>query len=163
MTFFSFSHPTSNLAANPFGTTLKVHPGSHHSPLPPLSPLRSRPPCSFVWTVALPSSVSLALVLSQYSQNNHFKIELYSLKTLTLLRGKFKDFTMTYKALHNLALATSKFLSPTVPSPHLLQPYWSPCCSSDTSLRAFASTVLSAWISPSVLSSISPNVVKSKF
>lgn len=65
-------------------------------------------------SVAPPSSVSLAFVhfiLSQYSQNNHLKIELYSLKTLSLLRGKFKDFTMTYKALHNLALATSVPLS----------------------------------------------------
>lgn len=56
-------------------------------------------------------------ILSQYSQNNHFKMELYSLKTLTWLRGKFRDFTMIYKALHNLALATSEFLSHTVPSP----------------------------------------------
>lgn len=90
LTSSSFSHPTSHLSANPFGNTLKVHPGSHHSPLPPLSPRRSRPPYSFVWTVGLPSSVSLALVhfiLSQYSQNNHLKIDLYSLKTLTLLRG----------------------------------------------------------------------------
>lgn len=152
LTSSSFSHPTSHLSANPFGNTLNVHPGSHHSPLPPLSSRWSRPPYSFVWTVGLPSSMSLALVhfiLSQYSQNNHLKIDLYSLKTLTLLRGKFKGFTMIYKALHNLPLATSEFLSHTVPSPRLLQPYWSPCCSSDTSLRAFASTAPSAWIVPS--------------